>query len=339
MAKKINLGIIGLGFIGKVHLRNCLRLKSANVVAVADVSKKALKYARELGVKRLFTDYHELLKQPDVDAVVISLPTYLHAPCAIGAAEEGKHIFLEKPLARNPEEGKKIISATRKHNVKLMIGYPLRYLIDIINLKKRIEDGELGDIQTAYAVNIGVGPFTHRAEGTIPSPVPEWWMNKESTGGGALLDLGSHMVNLLRWYLGEIRDIKVFIGYRYNLDVEDYAISIVNFISGTTATIDVGWFSQETAISIELHGTVGHASVVHRSQNRVITAIKLILGKTSKFFKPYLEELSHFVDCIKRDDDPLTSGDDALRDLEIIARAYNNSLILTNQNDYSPISS
>ncbi|MCD6431686.1 Gfo/Idh/MocA family oxidoreductase, partial [Candidatus Bathyarchaeota archaeon] len=122
--KKINLGLIGLGFIGKVHLKNCMKLKSARVVAVADVSKRALRFAQRMGVKKLFTDYHELLKQPDIDAVLISLPTFLHAPCAISAAEEGKHIFLEKPLARNTKEGKEIIAAARKHDVKLMIGYP-----------------------------------------------------------------------------------------------------------------------------------------------------------------------------------------------------------------------
>jgi len=326
MAKKINLGIIGLGFIGKVHLRNCLSLKSVNAVAVADVSKKALKYARELGVKRLFTDYHELLKQPDVDAVVISLPTYLHAPCAISAAEEGKHIFLEKPLARNPVEGKDILSAVRKYDVILMVDYPLRFTPEFVNLKRRMESGALGDIQTAYAVNIGAGPFFHRAEGTIPRPVPEWWLNKELTGGGALIDLGSHMINLTRWYFGEVLAVKALLGHRFNLNVEDYAICLVNFESGTTAIINVGWFSQEWAIGIELHGTMDHAIFFQRSQNKVTTAINLILGKTLKFFAPYKEELSHFVNCINNDSIPSPSGDDALKDLIAITNAYENSM-------------
>jgi len=326
MAKKINLGIIGLGFIGKVHLRNCLSLKSVNVVAVADVSKKALKYARELGVKRLFTDYHELLKQPDVDAVVISLPTYLHAPCAISAAEEGKHIFLEKPLARNPAEGKDILSAVKRYNVILMVGYPLRFTPGFVNLKKRMEDGTLGDIQTAYAVNIGAGPFFHRAEGIIPRPIPEWWLNKELTGGGALMDLGSHMINLTRWYFGEVLAVKALLGYRFNLNVEDYAICLVNFESGTTAIINIGWFSQKAAIGIELHGTMDHAIFFQHSQNKVTTAINLILGKTPKFFAPYKEELSHFVNCINNNSIPSPSGDDALKDLIAITNAYENSM-------------
>jgi len=85
--EKINLGVIGLGFIGKVHLRNCLNLKSVRVVATADTSKKALNYAKAFGVKKLFTDYRELLKLKDLDAVIISLPTHLHAECAISAMD------------------------------------------------------------------------------------------------------------------------------------------------------------------------------------------------------------------------------------------------------------
>ncbi len=325
--KKVNLGLIGLGFIGRVHLRNCLNLNSAMVVAVADISKKALRYAQDLGVKQLFTDYNDLLKQPSIDAVIISLPTYLHAACAITAAEEGKHVFLEKPLARNPKEGEEIISAIRKNGVKFMVGYPLRFSSEFVNLKRRMESGVLGDIQAAYAVNVAAGPFFHRAESTTPRPVPEWWLDKELTGGGVLIDLGCHMINLLRWYFGEVLEIKAYLGYRFNFDFEDHAICIINFKSGTSAVINVGWFSQNTALSIELFGTVTHARAYYSPASKAITAIKLILGKTPKFFIPYLKEVSHFINCIKNDQAQL-SGEDALKDIETIARAYKNQIML-----------
>jgi len=314
--------------VGKFHLRNCLKLESADLVAVADISKKALKLAKKMGVKQTFTDYHKLLKQPNVDAVLISLPTHLHTPCAISAAEEGKHIFLEKPLARNPKEGKKIISSTRKNNVKLMVGYPSRFVSTYQDLKKKLESGALGDIQIAHAMNIASGPFLHRAEGTIPRPVPQWWFKKEMTGGGALIDLGSHMINLTRWYFGEVNNVKAYLGYRFNFDFEDHAICIANFTSGTTAIINVGWFSQKNTVGIELFGTVAHASGYHQSPSRVITAIQLLLGRTPKFFIPYLKEVSHFVSCIKEDTQPSPSGEDALRDLETITRAYKNQIRL-----------
>ena len=282
-----------------------------------------------MGVKQTFIDYHQLLKQPTLDAVLISLPTHLHTPCAISAAENGKHIFLEKPLARNPEEGKQIISAARKNNVKLMIGYPSRFNSIFRDLKGKLKSGVLGDIETAHTMNIASGPFLHRAEGTIPKPVPEWWFKKELTGGGALIDLGSHMINLTRWYFGEVNNIKAYLGYRFNFDFEDHAICIANFTSGTTAIINVGWFSQEAVVGVELFGTVAHASGYHHSPSRVTTAIQLLLGRTPKFFIPYLKEVSHFVRCINEDTQPSPSGEDALKDLEAIKQAYENQINLS----------
>jgi predicted dehydrogenase len=296
-------------------------------MAVADISKKALKLAQKMGVKQTFTDYHQLLKQPAIDGAIISLPTHLHAPCAISAAEEEKNIFLEKPLARNPDEGKKILSAARKNNVKLMVGYHSRFNSSYLDLKKKMESGVLGDIQTAHAVNIAAGPFFHRGI-NIPRPVPEWWFKKELTGGGALMDLGSHMINLTRWYFGEVDNVKAYLGYRFNFGFEDHAVCIINFKSGTTAIINVGWFSQIARVGIELFGTVAHASAYRSSSSRVITAIQLLLGRTPKFFLPYLKEVTHFVHCIKEDSQPSSSGEDALKDLETITQAYKNRIRL-----------
>lgn len=328
ITKRINLGLIGLGFIGMVHLKNCLRLKNAKVVAVADLSKKALNFARENGVKQLFTDYNTLLKQRAIDAVLISLPTHLHAPCAISAAEAGKHIFLEKPLARNPNEGRKIISMIKKNDVKLMVDYPLRFTKDFKDLKGKIERGVLGDIQTAHAFNIGAGPFFHRLELTTPRPVPEWWFDEELTGGGALIDIGSHMINLARWYFGEIKSIKAYLGRRFHFNLEDYAICIAKLESEVTALINVGWFSQKALVGIEVFGTVAHESSFRPSSNKVVTAIQLILGRTPKFFAPYMKAISYFVDCVKSDVEPTLSGVDALKDLEAIEQAYKNAIML-----------
>jgi predicted dehydrogenase len=329
--KKISVGLIGLGYAGKFHLRNCLKLESVNLTAVADISKKSLKVAKRMGVKQTFTDYHQLLKQPTIDAVLISLPTHLHLPSAISAAENGKHIFLEKPLARNPEEGKQILLAARKNNVKVMVGYPYRFNPAFRDLKDKINSGTLGDIQTAHAINNAPGAFMHRGVGTIPQPVPGWWFNKDLTGGGTLMDLGSHMINLARWYFGEVIDIKAYLGYRFNFDFEDHAICIAHFTSGTTAIINVGWFSKKAVVGAELFGTVSHASAYHHSPSnlsRAQIAIQLLLGRTPNFFMPYLKEASHFVNCIKEDMQPSPSGEEALKDLESISLAYKNQIHL-----------
>lgn len=244
--EKIRLGLIGLGYIGKIHLRHCQKLANAKLIAAADLSKKALKTAKEEGIKKLYTNYEQLLKDPEIDAVIIALPTHLHLRCAIETAENQKHILLEKPIARNATEAREIIAAAQKHSVKLMMGYPMRFAKELQQLKQKMNEGVLGDVEIAQATYISSDPLFHRAEGLTLNPVPEWWFNKELTGGGALMDLGSHIINLLRWYFGEITDIKSHLGYRFNMPFEDSATCLAKFENGTKAIITVGWFSQTT---------------------------------------------------------------------------------------------
>ncbi len=136
--QKTRLGIIGLGYIGQLHLRHALKLPNAEVVAVADTASRALERAKALGVKNLYKDYTEMLKSPEVDAVLISLPTHLHLKCSQEAAEAKKAIFLEKPIAVTVQDAKEIIAAAERNSVKLMLGYPLRFNKHFIKVKKTL---------------------------------------------------------------------------------------------------------------------------------------------------------------------------------------------------------
>jgi predicted dehydrogenase len=303
-----------------------MKLANASLVAVSDISKKALKDARNAGVKKVFDNYEQLLKDSEIDAVIIALPTHLHLQCARKAAEERKHIFLEKPIARNVQEAQEIISAAESNSVKLMIGYPMRFNPAYSSLKEKIDSGTLGDVEIARATNISCGPFFHRMQDYAPTPVPEWWFNKQLTGGGALMDLGSHMINILRWYFGEITDAKSHLGYHFNLDFEDSAICLAKFKSGTIGIITVGWFSQVLNEQVELFGTVQHEKTRHSSGNPLLTAVQMITTGRSGFFASHLTELQYFVNCLTHDTSPSPSGQDGLKDLEAISLAYNNHI-------------
>ncbi len=326
--KTVKLGIIGLGYIGQIHLRHSLKLVGAQVVAAADVSPKALEQAKSYGVKKTYTDYNELLKDPDVEAVLISLPTHLHLKCTQAAAEAHKAIFLEKPIATSIGEAKEIISYAQNNNVKLMMGYPLRFNKEFERVKEDLDNGLLGDVENAHATYISSGPFFHRAEGYSPVPVPEWWFNTQSTGGGVLIDLGCHVINLLRWFFGEITDIKSSFGYRYNMNFEDSAMCLAKFESGTTSVINVGWFSQEYLLRIDLLGSVKNVSATHMPPSQIDTAYQMLTKGISTFFVPHLAELQHFVDCVVGDKVPVSSGLDGLHDLEAISKAYKNTINL-----------
>lgn len=326
--RTVKLGIIGLGYIGKIHLRHCLKIPKAEVLAIADVSAKALNKAKKAGVKKTFNSYNDLLKEPEIDAVIIGLPTHLHLQCAREAAEAGKDIFLEKPMARNVEEAKEIVSVTQRNSVKLMMGYPMRFNKEFGSIKEKMEKGLIGDVENAHATFISSGPFFHRAEGHAPVPVPDWWFNKELTGGGVLVDMGSHMINLLRWYFGEITDVRSHLGYRFNMDFEDSAMCLAKFDSGTVALINVGWFSQGYALKLDFFGSAKNVSAQHSPSNPLVTAVQMLATGTSKFYQAHLDELRYFVDCIINDLLPSSSGQDGLKDMEAISLAYKNQISL-----------
>jgi predicted dehydrogenase len=265
---------------------------------------------------------------PEIDAVIIGLPTHLHLECASQAAEAKKHVFLEKPIARSVQEAEEIILACQRNSVKLMVGYPLRFNAEFCKLKEKITSGVLGDIEVANATFISSGPFYHRSKDHAPVPVPEWWFKKELTGGGALVDLSCHLINLTRWYFGEITDIRSYLGYRYNFDFEDHAICLAQFESGTTAAINVGWFSQEYQLKVELLGTIAHAKAQHIPETRLVATTQMLSRGTSEFHRPHLAELQCFVHCLTHDLNPTPSGKDGLKDLEAITRAYKNRIHL-----------
>lgn len=319
---EVNLGLIGLGQMGNVHLHNCLHLENARLIAISDVSEKSLFIAKKAGIKRAFKDYNDLLKDPSINAVVISLPTFLHAEAAIKAAEHGKHILVEKPLARNTIEAKRILSAAKESAVKLMVGYPLRFAPSFINLKNELQMGTLGFVQIAVANHISTGPFFHRGEKSIPTPVPSWWFDKKLTGGGALIDLGCHMINLLKWYFGEVTSIKSHLGYRFNMDFEDHATCVLKFKNGTIATLNVGWFARYHKVKVDLYGTVNHASATSKSPSLIDYAKRIFTTDTSsKFYR----ELEYFVNCLTSDVTLSPSGEEGLEDLRLISTAYKNA--------------
>ena len=263
MLNGINLGIIGLGYVGKVHLINALKNENIKQIFVSDKSKKSLILAKKLGVNKLYENYSDLLEKNEIDAVIIALPNHLHKVCAITAAEHGKHILLEKPIARSVEEGNEITRAVKTNDIKLMMGYHYRFTDTFMNLKNMISNMEIGEVILGNAVNVSSGPFFHRADKGVPNPVPEWWFSKDISGGGAVLDLGCHMLNLLNWFFGEVEDVRSIIGYKYNLDVEDHALCTLKYKKGPIINLTLGWFSQHGLTKIDLNGTLENYSAVY----------------------------------------------------------------------------
>ncbi len=206
---RINLGLIGCGRIARlVHLSSIKNLGGVRLSAVSDTDGGcANAAAKAIPGAKVYGDYKELLGSEDIDAVIICLPTFLHAEAASEAFSHGKHVYLEKPLAQNTKEAAQVLEAWSKSGKAGMAGLNLRFNPIYKELKEKIDSGTVGDINSVRTV------FTSSSRG-----LPEW-KRKRATGGGVLLDLASHHADLLRYIFGsEIAEVKASIESRGSED-------------------------------------------------------------------------------------------------------------------------
>ena len=262
----IKIGVIGLGNMGKLHVMNALHIDGVNVVAAADKIDRNRKSVEKYHVKT-YDDYTTMIDAEKLDAVIISLPNFLKKDAVDYAAENNLSIFLDKPMARNLVEAKEIVAKVKKENVRLLVGVNYRYYPCVEDLKKSFDSGKIGDPVIAEADLILNGPLSH---GVVPVPVPEWWLNKETAGGGALLDLGYHLIDLLTWMLGDMDVAYSDLRYTLHLPVEDASTVVLKSKSkDITCIVNAGWFSRSSFpdfnFRVNIHGTAGYDSTDHYS--------------------------------------------------------------------------
>ncbi|MBC7788896.1 MAG: Gfo/Idh/MocA family oxidoreductase [Anaerolineae bacterium] len=198
MTKQVKLGIIGCGHIAElVHLNVLARIPNVEVSGVADCDAKRLElFNQRAPTARCFDDYRELLRTSAIQAVVICLPSLLHAEAAIAAFENGKHVYLEKPLATNLEDAERTCIAWKKANTVGMIGFNYRYNPLFRELRAHIASGSIGALVGAHSV------FA-----TPKREIPVWKRTR-TAGGGVLLEFASHHIDLVHFFFGqEIREV------------------------------------------------------------------------------------------------------------------------------------
>ncbi len=330
--------------MGMLHLMVSSRLEGVNVVAAADFSKKGLKKAGSLGVKNLYEDYKEMLKNAQnlgLDAVIISLPNFLHFESIQLSLESGLHVFAEKPLATTVEECREIVKLVKKSGRKVMVGHVMRFTEAIEDMKKSLDNGLLGNLEVLTAEEIINGPFAHPRK---PAPVSDWWFDPKTSGGGALIDIGYHMIDLYRFFAGDANVAYASLDHKFNLQVEDGAIVMLkssNSNSSTKGIINVGWYQQTVFPRYNfrtiLHGSAGYIStdeLMPRSlyKHAAKVGIKNILNRAmGRKIRPlyytyhnegFYKELDHFFNCVKKDSEPSVTAIDGLKTVEIINQAY-----------------
>ncbi len=318
----IRIGIIGCGTVSRrMALPAFRQIKSVKVVAGADRNlDTARKLASDFNIPNIYTDYRQLLRRSDIDAVYIATPNNLHARMTVAASRARKHILVEKPMCTSMKEAHQMIEVARKNKVILMVEQVHRYTPISQTARRVIKSGRLGKIFAARA-HIGSPGPEHWA------PEAKWFFEKSPTAGGALIDIGIHALDLLRYLIRkEVTSVSAITWtIRKRITVEDNAAFLMMFSHGAGGALEATWCQFPGEFSWMVYGEKGYLEMKNgslflhlggRPYSKRTTRLRLV--KRS----PTGNAFEHFVRCVRRGIKPISDGEDAAKSLEVILAAY-----------------
>jgi predicted dehydrogenase len=337
MDKELKVGIIGCGEIAVSHARSIADARNARIVMTMDVKKEIAKDLADRYQAAFTTDLDELLSNPDVDAVYIATPHYLHAPIAIKAADAGKHIMVEKPIAVTPQQARDMIEAADKNGVLLSVCFVMRYRSDVRKAKEMLEQGVIGDVIALKMSAMGDKPSTYWHGGYSGRVRTDWRTKKEQSGGGILIMNAVHNIDVMRFITG-LEAVRVYAEYDTfvtPVEVEDWINVIIRYDNGAIGSIDASSCAKgREGFGDRIFGKEGQIAL--GSPLRVYTTLPvegLEPGRWNEvgLSQPkgprtlYVEEFAEAV--LSGADEPPVTGEDGLKALQIITAAYESGQI------------
>ena len=308
--RPLRVALLGTGWIMDFHARAVHEHPGAELVAGANWRQPSLAaFAERHAVPRTTTDWRELAADPGVDAAVVGTPNALHAEQAIAFLEAGKHVLVEKPMARTLAEAEAMVAAARASDAFMMVAHCFRFHPDVRALRARVAAGELGEIvkTRGYGAHARWGPSG-------------WFTDPELAGGGALLDMGVHAIDTTRYLLGDPEPVRACaaVGTRYGgYAVDDDAILLVRWSNGTNSIVEGGWWQPHVGgleADTELYGTGGYARVWELTEPPP--------GYEHCTQPMYSAQMAEFVDAVAAGRQPRPSGEDGRVVMWVVDRAY-----------------
>jgi myo-inositol 2-dehydrogenase/D-chiro-inositol 1-dehydrogenase len=312
---QIRIGIVGAGRIAQIMSAAYSRIRECRLQAVNDVIRGAAeRHAARFNIPVIYDDYRQLLASQDVDAVLVCVPTQLHEEITLAAAEAGKHIFCQKPMALTVEQCERMTQAAESNGVVLQVGFMLRFTPPFEEVKQRLEAGEIGNLIAIRSAVFGW------------EPTDEWFYDP-SRGGGVLIDTIIHTFDLYRWYAGEVQTIFAM-GDAYVLEgakkyqTPDNVMCSFRFKNGAIGELYGTWTSGYGDKTMELYGTGGSIFVDLMTKQGGQIFIKSRrsdhsgpagwsnLGVMWKY--GYQAEATQFISCILGDAPPQATGRDGI---------------------------
>jgi len=309
----LKVGVIGVGSMGRNHARVFAELPNVSLVAVADVDPMALYKVARTYRARPYTDYRAMLDKESLDLVSLVVPTQLHYPIASEIIERGIHVFVEKPFTLRVEEGEKLITAAKERGVKLAVGHIERFNPAVVELKRRLEHGQLGRVYQIHARR--VGPFPPRVDDV-----------------GVILDLATHELDIMEYITNSpISSLYAETERKIHASHEDLLLGILKFENGTVGVLDINWLTPTKIRELALLGERGMFLVNYLTQdfyyyenafiNGQWEGLAAIMGVSEgrrikyevKRREPLRVELESFVNCVLYGGRPAVTGEEALR--------------------------
>jgi predicted dehydrogenase len=334
MEDKVRIGIIGSGGIARAaHLPGYQAVEAADVVAVCDVMPgRAEAFAKEHDIPNAYSNYEEMLEKEDLDGVSVCTPNYAHKDAAIAALEAGAHVLCEKPMAMNLTEAREMAAAAEEAGKILQIGLNWRFTSEAQTLRRYVEAGDFGEIYYGEATVL-------RRRG-----IPSWgvFTQKSLQGGGALIDVGVHALDLTMWLMGNPKPVSVT-GVTYQafgkrddvvnpwgpwdtslFDVDDMGIGLIRFDNGASLVLRASWAANlEASHGNRVLGTHGGAQTM---PIKVFTeqhgALVDVTPTSLPEVRAHTEEIRHFIACIQGEQQPIVKVQQVLDVQAVLDAVY-----------------
>lgn len=343
--EKVKIALIGAGNIANAHLRSYRDVADAQIYAICDINKETLnETADRYGISRRYTDVDTMLEElPELDAADVCVWNCNHASCAIKALNAGLHVLCEKPMAYNTAEAEQMLSAAKKNGKTLMIGFVCRMERESVIARDFIENGELGELFYSKISFL-------RRHGNPGG----WFADQSRSGGGPIIDLGVHVIDLVRFLMGKPNAVSVYaatyarLGKRAHLKntvsyhprdardedpstVEDLASVMIRFDNGATVNLEASFDANipKDVFRYELHGTKGTLVVdgsdvnIYTEVNGFLSDVRVATENYRGFPRPeFVEEMARFVACVKDGAPCPAPGEDGIAIMKILDAIY-----------------